>query len=891
MSERRWLDASERWLRLLLLLYPPDFRDEMGVAVVEAYRDRCRSALRRGGLPALTRVWLAALSDSVRNGPGERMRPAVRWRRTGNWGRDMELTVRRLTRAPLFVATMVGTLAIGLGAFAVVSAVVHKVLLEPLPYEQPDDLYFVWRDYTAFLDLDRGWVAGTDVVELQRVGGVIEDAAAMELQQLTLTAGPGSDPTEIAVMAASPNLFDLLGVEPEQGRGFAPDEVGPGREPVIVLTHALWRRLGGDAVIIGTEIRLNDSPYTVIGVMAKDFSFVRHSSLGPPQSVDAYTTLADHIAETNPGDGAYAGIVRVRNGTSRAQAEEAVAAVGRAVDERDFSSRGVRLYPVSLKEDLVADVRPALVVLGLAGVFLVLVLMVNLATLLLARAAQREKEFAVSRALGANPFAVVRATLLEGGLLGALGGATGALAAVWGTRLLVSLAPADLPRREFIAVDWTVAVAVTGIGALLGLLAATLPATWAARTDLASLLGNSAVRGGGGGSMRRGMVVVQVALSLVLLSAGGLVVRSFDGLLRADPGFDAEGVYTVRLPISDERFPEETDQIALQERLHDALSALPGVTAVSATSTLPLSAAAGQWTLSIPGAPGNTGDPNHDAPLVDYIGVRADYFEVIGTRVLAGRSFDESRREGFREAVIDRALADHFFPSGSALGARIPFGSEDTLTVVGVVVQPRLYDIHQDGRPQLFVRAEDWGYGTLSWALRTQRPPGSLAAEVRRAVHGVDPQLALADARPMTDVVGASLSQQRVSAVLIGGFALGALLLAAMGLFGVVSSAVTRRRHELAVRLAVGADHGRVLRLVLGDGARLVLLGVLLGVPATWAAGRAISGALVGVSPTDPFTLVSVAVGLGLVAVLACYVPARRVLAIEPASSLRNDSA
>ncbi|HSK17773.1 MAG TPA: ADOP family duplicated permease [Longimicrobiales bacterium] len=891
MSESRVLRIAEGWQRLLLRLYPVDFREELGEDMVEAYRDRCRAAFRRGGTRSVARVCLTALVDSLRNGPGERVRPAVQWRRGGNWGRDMELVIRRLVRAPLFVATMAGTLALGLGAFAVVATVVHRVLLAPPSYERPDDLYFVWRDYRAFFDLDRGWLGGTDVAALQGAGGVIEDAAGIGSFQPTLTAGAGVDPMEITVLATTANLFDLLGVRAAQGRGFAPGEAGPGRAPVAVLTHGLWQRLGGGADMIGAEIRLNDLPYRIIGVMPADFEFVQHGSLSAPIRPDAFVTVDENLAETNPNEGSWAGLIRVRDGTPPELVAEAVSAVGRRIDERDFDSRGLKLWSIGLHEDLVAPVRPALIVVGLSGVFLVLVLMVNLATLLLARAAQREKEFAVSRALGANQIAIVRATLLEGGVLGALGGAVGVLGAVWATRALVALAPADLPRREFIALDWGMALLVIAVGAVIGLLAATVPAVWAARADLAGLLSNAAVRGGGGaGRMRRGMVVAQIALSLVLLSTGGLLVRSFERLLRADPGFDAQHVLTLRVPVSEQRYPGEGDFVALHERMQAALAAIPGVEAVSAASALPFDAEASQSSITIPGAPGLTGDPERDAPLVDRIGARPGWFEVMGTRLLAGRDFRADAPAGVLEAIIDRNLADHFFPGGSALGATIPWG-EQSLTVVGVVAHARHYDVHEDGRPQLYLRASDWGYGTMTWALRSGRSAASLAGEVRAAIRSVDPQLAIADMQPMREVVDASLSQQRVSAVLIGGFALGALLLAAMGLYGVIASTVMRRRHELAVRIALGADHGRVLRMVLGDGGRLILLGLLIGIPGSWMAGRAVRGALVGISATDPLTLVSVAAGLGVVALAACYVPARRVLGIEPSSSLRNDTA
>jgi putative ABC transport system permease protein len=889
MTERRWLSMSERWLRILLRFYPVDFRDEMGDAVVGTYRERCRAALRTGGVRALTVLWLRALWDSLRNGVGERVRPAVTWRRSGNWGRDMELAFRRLVRAPLFVATMVGTVTVGLGAFAVVYAVVDKVLITPMAYEQPDDLYYVWRDYGKIFDLKRGWLGGTDVAELQKAGGVIEDAVGLLEQRSLLSVREGATPTEIAHIVTTPNLFDLLGVRPAMGRGFVRDEGGPKRAPVIVLTYELWNRLGADPTMLGRTVSLTGQPFTVIGVMPRGFSFVRNASQGSPRPVDAYTTLNVTLAETNPSAGSYAGLIRARRGTPPATVSAAVDAVARVVDARDFKNRGLKLYPVGLKADLVSKVRPALLVLGFAGIFLVLVLMVNVATLLLARASKREQEFAVSRALGANSMALMRATMLEGGLLGLVGGAGGALLGIWGTRAFVALAPLDLPRRDAIAIDWRVGSVVIGVGLLLGLVAALVPALWAARTSLSSLLASSAVRGGGGHQrMRRGMVVAQVALSLVLLSTGGLVVRSFEQLLRANPGFNPDGLLTMRVPIPPQLFPTPAEQLAVQNRVHTALAALPGVTAVSASNALPMTPYANQFTVSIAGAPGNTGNPEHDRPLVDIIATRAGYLEVMGMRLLAGRAFNESRPDGVREALIDRTLANHFFPTGNPLGATIPL-RPNTLTVVGVVEQARLYDLHQDGRPQIYVRAEDWEFGmrTISFAIRTERRPDALIPDVQAMIRRIDPRLTVAEVRTMNEIVDAALSQQRLGAVLIGSFALGALLLAAMGLFGVVSGSVTRRRHELAMRLVLGADYGGVLRLVLGEGALLVGLGVLIGVPGVYAAGGVIRNVLVGVSPLDPPTLLAVATGLALVTMVACYVPARRVLDIEPARSLR----
>ena len=900
MSRHHMLRISERWFRLLQHLYPPDFRDEMGSAVVEAYMDRTCDVLENRAKIHLVAVWFRALIDSLRNGPAERARPAAWWRRGGNWGHDIELVRRRLVRSPIFAVTTIGTLTIGLGMFAVVYTAVQKVLLDPMPYKNPGDLYYVWRDYGPITDLKRGTLAGTDIVELQKGNAVIQDATGLQpLLGGIFSLREGADPMEIAVTRTSPNLFQLLGVAPALGRGFAPGEGGPGREQRIVLTHHLWKRLGADAAIVGTDVRVQGRPFTVIGVLPPDFTFVRNDAAAPPQRVDAFIPFEARLEETNAQQGGYVGIIRARNGASPAQVTAAIDAVGRVVNVRDFNSRGLKLYSVGLKADVISRIRPALVVLGAAGLVLVLMLMVNLASALLARAAQREHEVAVSRALGANTIAVVRSTLLEGGLLGFAGGALGALAGIWGTKALVALAPLDLPRREAIAIDWRIGAIVIGTGGLLGVLAATAPAMWAARASLSLLLAGSAVRGGGGqGRWRRGLIVAQVALSLVLLSSGALVMRSFERLLRADPGFRPEGVLTVRVRTPPEFFPKASDAIAFQDRVQKALAAIPGVTGASAASALPLTATAFQQTITIPGAPGNSGDAERDKVLVDMIGARANYVEVMGIRLVAGRTFTESRQDGIAEALIDTTLARRYFAENNSLGAqirrgerqvRLGFLDKQSVVIIGVIAQARLYDVHADGRPQILLRAEDIGVRPLYFVMRTSREPHSLLPEARAAVRRIDPRVPVGEERTMDDIVQASLSPQAIGGSLISAFAVGALLLAAMGLFGVVSGSVTRRRHELAVRLACGADHGRVLRLVLQEGALLVMAGLLIGAPGIYVANGVVRGLLVGVSPSDPLMLLAAAAGLLLVTMVTCYVPARRALRIEPAQLLRHE--
>jgi len=892
MMRERVIRLSEWWFHLLLYLYPVDFREELRLEMTDAYRRRVSDALIRHGVIGVAWLCMRALVDSVWNGIGERVRPAVAWRRSGNWGRDLELARRRLVRSKLFVATTLGTLTIGLGAFAVVYTAVDKVLIEPLPYRDPGNLYFVWRDRSASSGLKREWLSGPDVAELQNARSVIDGAAAIQLAGPTLSTRRDGEPLQITLMTASPNLFDLLGVAPMLGRDFAATEVGPSRPAIVILSHAIWKRLGGSPAIVGSQVWMSGSPYTVIGVMGPNFRFVRHSTIGAPQEADVYTTFRFHIADQDPNTTLFAqlfaAVIRIRPGVSPAQAAAAVDAAARAVNERRHPSQPVRLYPVGLQADLVAPVRAILITLGVAGLVLLLVLTVNLASLLLARAAQREREFAVSRALGANRAAVVRAMVFEGALLGLAGGAAGAVVGSWGARMLVALAPLDLPRRDEIALDWNIAAVVALAGLAIGAVAAAMPSLWAARVSLASLIAPSAVRGTSGSRrMGRGIVVAQVALTLVLLCAGGLVARSFERLLAADPGFKSGGVLTFAVAMGPRLFPKDPDAFAFQERVESALAALPGVRNVSATTALPLSGSAGLATISIPGAPGNTGDAQRDAVVVDVISTRASYAELMGMRVLAGRAFEPAHRPDVREVLIDRHLAAQFFPTGTPLGASIPLGGNSNV-IVGVVDQARLYNLHQDGRPQMFVRAEDWTPYVPYFAIKTDGNPEALVSDVRRVIRQIDPRIPVSSVRTMDEIVTDALRQPRISTVLIGGFALGALLLVALGVFGLIAGAVANRRGEIAVRLALGATHQRVLRLVVGEGALLVGIGMVIAIPGIYAAGGFIRGLLVGVTPWDPITLLAVALGLALVTMAACYIPARKVLTVDPAPLLRQ---
>ena len=875
---------SERWFTLVLRLYPADFREEMGDAVVDAYRQRARAALHQGGASRLAAVWIAALIDSLRNGLGERLRPAAAWRRSGNWGRDLELTRRRLLRAPMFMATTIATLTVGLGTFAVVFTAVDKILLEPLPYRDAGDLYKVWAD-VPYINVKAGQLSAPQIAELQKAGGVIEDAVAFNCGNAAIPAADNRDAFHINMMVSTPNLFEVLGVEPARGRAFRPDEGG--RWPTsIVLSDGMWQRLGADPGIVGKPLRIGPDTHTVVGVMGPEFAF----TCWPSQTPDVYAPAPQDIATASQQNLSALTMIRARRGASAQQIQQAVERVGQSWVERSGVNRsgGLRFYAVGLQADLIEEIRPALLALAAAGSFLLLVLAVNFASVLLARAAEREREFAISRALGASGPAILRAGLFEGALLGVIGGVMGALVGIWGTRLLLDVGPLDLPRRESVIFDWSMAATVIIVGTVIGLMAAAVPATWAARISLSSLVSATMVRGSAGaGRMRRSLIALQIALSLVLLSAGALVVRSFERLVAADPGFISDHVLTLRL--STIVFPQEADAMSFLDRTTAALRALPGVTGVSATSTLPLSGGTSMNTVLFPGASGNTGDEQHDRPLVDRVHARAGYIKTMGMRLRAGREFDEARQPGVREALIDRHLAEQFFPNSNPLGSTMTV-NKNSLTIVGVVDQARLHDLDKDGRPQLFVRAEDYpSRGYWFFVIRTTGEPQALIQDARGVIRRIEPRIPVSKMMTMDEIVADQRSRERISAVVIAGLALGALLLVAVGLFAVISGSVTRRRGELAVRLALGATHGRVMRLLLSEGALLVCIGLVMGMPGVYAVGSMVRGLLIDISPWDRPTLAAAALGLALVAMAACYVPARRVLRIDPAPLLRQN--
>lgn len=811
------------------------------------------------------------------------------------WMRELVQAARRLRHAPGFTVMAVVTLGLGTGAFGAVFTVVDSVLWKSMPYRNPGELAWVWRDY-PWMHAPRLLLGSHDVEYLAEQPGV-EDVVLTGSYRTTLagTDGDGAHARDVRVITVSPGFLKTLGVRPLLGRGLRPDDGDPGAPPVVLLRYDVWRdAFGADPGIVGHTVSLGGRSAKVVGVLPPRFDFLKDETVGEPIHGDLYAAFQTSLDAEPPGAAWLGCLVRFRGGPgspeARAALEQVEARLQAELGHGDPRHR-LRLQATPLREDLVGNLRaPLTAVLAAAG-FLLLVLGANLATLCLARSAVRERDLAVRTAIGGSRGAVAGSVLAEAALV-ALGGAVSGILVAWaGADALAHVVADILPRAANITLDRTGVAVTFGLATVLASLAAVPPILRARAADPGRVLREAT---NAGESRRRSLsrdvlVVVQVAFSLVLLVGGGLLGRSLVQLLRVDPGFDPRGTLTFRVGLDGKAYgPDE--RLALERRLRARLSALPGVEAVGMANVLPL--AHQQTALTRPDfldAPGNTGDPGGDHPLLDLFFITPGYLRAAGFRLLEGRGFRESDGvDGASVVLIDNVVAARLYPNGTAIGSRIAFGS-DTATIVGVIDHPRYHDIREDGRGQVYQPAATIALSGPRVAMRVDRgDPLSLAPSVRAVVAEMDPDIAVSEVRTLSAIVDGALSGQRLDLGLVTAFALAALLLSALGVYGVVANSVVRRRPEIGVRMALGAEAGRVASMVLSQGLRLVVVGVALGLVGAWATSRLVASLLYEVQPRDPLTFGAVATLLIGVGALAAWLPARRATRVDPAEVLRE---
>jgi predicted permease len=805
---------------------------------------------------------------------------------------DLRFGVRTLRRNPAFAAIAVLTLALGIGANTAIFSVVNAVLLRPLPWAEPDRAVMIWSKWTAF---DKTWVASGEVNDYRRRSQTLASVAAWSDGQINLT-GDG-EPERVTYAQVTANLFDTLGVATSAGRTFTTQEDVPNGPDLVVLGHGLWvRRYAADPTVIGRRILLNGQPFEVIGVMPR--GFVLPTDFENPEPTELWTPLQLDPADTDHGSHGYYAAGRLKPGFTVQQAAEELSGIAAAMTREG-------LYPVqmqfdtvvlSLTEEVVGKVRPAvLLLLGAVG-FLLLIACANVANLLFARAEARQREIAVRSALGASPGRVVGQLLSESLVLSGLAASGGLLLAYVAVRFVAWWDPANIPRVADAALD-PKALGFTAIVAVVtSLLFGLAPAMRSTRLDLNDSLKDGQTTSGGAARQRfrNTLVVVEMALAVVLLVGAGLMIRSLWSLQRIDLGLNPSGVLTMRLSLPQSSYQSPEEVVAFYARLIDRIRTLPGVEAAGMIRSLPLGATIGDSGVMVDGyvpPPGTNAKGDWQIATDGYI-------EAMGERIVRGRAFTSSDRTGTQPvAMINEEMARRYWPGRDALGGRMRLGGPDRpwITVVGIVADVKHNGITGVVKEKFYIPHTQWHLSrsnpirTMSLVIKSAGEPAALTGAVRREIGALDPSLPVADVRTMDAVVGATLSTPRFTGILMIVFAGLALALSAIGIYGVLSYLVSRRTREIGIRVAIGAARVQVLRMIMGQALALTLLGVGVGLAAaTWAA-RLVTPMLHGVTAGDPLTFAAVAGLLAVVASLASLVPAIRATRVDPIVALKAE--
>ncbi|HKP10970.1 MAG TPA: ABC transporter permease [Blastocatellia bacterium] len=800
---------------------------------------------------------------------------------------DLRYAIRASLKKPAFTLIVVLALAMGIGANTAIFSVVNAILLRPLPFKNPDRLVMVWMS-NGKLGVAQDWHSFPNYVDYRDQNSTFEDVAAFNDRSFNLT-GTG-EPVRVLGAWSTANLFPVLGVPPLYGRTFAAEEEEPGKDLVAVISYGLWqRRFGGDAGVVGQPLNLNGVDRTIIGVMPAGFAF-------PEKETDVWVPLAVSPQRKQArGSFSLKAIGRLKPGVTMPQARADMSAIADHLVEQFpqiMDSYGSNLVP--LHEQVTGKVRPALLILLAAVAFVLLIACANVANLLLARAATREREIAIRTALGATRRRLVRQLLTESVLLAVVGGALGLLLAVWGLQALIAISPANVPRLDQIRIDGRVLAFTIMVSLLTGILFGLVPALQASKPDL-----NESLKEGGRGSAgsRRGrrirslLVVSEIALSLVMLIGAGLLIKSFIHLQNFNLGFNPDKLLTLRVQLAGSKYREGPQVVNFFRQALERMQSVPGVQSVGGISTIFLSDTPNSTNFTIEGRPVTTGADSIEVPLD---AVTPDYFQVMGIPLIKGRVFDErDRADSLPVAIINETFAKRFFEGEDPIGRRYTYGTPDNntrwLTIVGVVGDMRRTGFDKDVRPETFLPEFQDPDNALTIVARTTGDPGSSASALRDAVWAVDKDQSVFNIKTMDATLADMNAERRFTMLLLGIFAAVALILAAVGIYGVMSYSVTQRMHELGVRMALGAGARDVLRLVIGYAMRLALIGVGAGLIAAFFLTQLMGGLLYGVSATDPATFLLISSLLTGVSLAASFVPARRAMKVDPMVALRYE--
>jgi predicted permease len=814
---------------------------------------------------------------------------------------DLRYALRTLRRSAGLSAVIIASLAIGIGANTAIFSVVNALLLKPLPYPDPDRLAVLWLRSPG-INIPQDWPSPGQYIDVRTGNRSFEEMSISLGRAGTLLTR--DEAQRVEGLQTSSSLFTLLGAKPLYGRLLRPDEDAPGKPAVVVLSYGFWKRaFNADPNVVGTSITLNGfgqgggdakNLFEVAGVLRPEF--LLNDEIMPTvasiRQMDVFTPLPFGADAVNRrGDENYNLMARLKSGVSLSQAREDVAAIAGRIRDKDKRDRTFTIDVVSLVESVVGNVRVAvLVVLGSVTLVL-LIACANVANLLLTRATSRQKEIAVRTALGASWKRLVRQLLTESMLLGLLGGAAGLLIAYAALMVVRTINPGNIPRLEAITLDATVLGFTFAVSIVTGILFGLAPAFRAARVDLNTSLkagGRNSQGEGGFGSSRRRLrsllVVAEVAISLMLLIGAGLLVRSFIRLQQVSPGFEPHGVISLRLGSTARQFPSRDVAIEFYRAASDALNSVPGVTMRGAVSSLPFTSSVGWGGINVEGW---TPQPGQELQ-VDQRSATADYFKTMQIPLIQGRVFTDADVPSTAQPVviIDEKFAKRFWPSGDAIGKHLWGDPARKLTIVGVVGTVKQYGLDVDGRPVLY-RPGPWG--AYHVARTSAVDPAVVARDMIRKIREIDPTITVFDVQTMDARMSASMARQRFATLMLGSFALFALILAIVGVYGVISHLVAQGSHDIGVRMALGAERPRILRMVLRQGFELTVAGGILGLIGAAALTRVMASLLFGVSTTDFLTFSAVPVILIGTAMIASYIPALRATQVDPVVALRDE--
>ncbi len=796
---------------------------------------------------------------------------------------DLRYAFRQLVKSPGFTAVAFVTLALGIGACTAIFSVVNSVLLRPLAYPESDRLVVIRE--TNLPQFPEFSVAPGQYFDWQKQATSFESLAAARGGSYNLT-GRG-DPVRVVAQRLTANYLATLRMHPALGRDFTPEEDAPGKDAVALLSHGFWlRQFGGQPEILNQTLQLNGRPVTVIGIMPKDFQ--------PGSRTEIFTPTAFSAEEQQNHGYHYISVLgRLKPGVTLEQARSEMTLIAdRLAKQYPDTNKGWGVKLTPLFESTVGSARPMLLsLLGAVG-FLLLIACGNVASLLLARATTRAREIAIRTALGAGRGRIARQLLTESVLLAFLGSLLGVLVARWGMKALIALAPDTLPRAGEIGVDGRVLAFTCALALVTGIGFGLAPVFQALRVNLNATLKDGG-RGAGAGGVRQrlrgALVVAEVAIAVVLLVGAGLLIRSFARLQDVDPGFQPRGALAVGLSLPPAKYGAGPQQAAFAEQAVARLSALPGVRSVGAAHVLPFSGNDYVLSFSIAGRPAV--DPA-DEPSTNYYAVTPDYFTAMGIPLLRGRFFTAHDAAGApRVALINESMAKKFFPHEDPIGQRINVtnGPETWREIVGIVGDTKHYRLDGDTTVQTYEPFAQQPFNFLTLVVSTSAPVPGLPAAIRAAIYSVDRDQPVGSVRPLTELLAGSIARQRFAMSLFAVFSGLALLLAAIGIYGVMAYSVSQRTGEIGIRMALGAQRGDVMRLIFLQGGRLVALGLGLGIVGALLLTRFLASLLFGISAHDPLTFAVIAGLLALVAALACWLPARRATRVDPIIALRGE--